>query len=221
MRISIVIGSVLLLAGLTAACQPIQPETIAPGAAATAATLPARAMTPTVFVLPDGAVCMFAGTGATLAFDDERLNYTCGDADAVPMRGLLGDPMQDDRQGAGVWTVNLATYSHGDEGFTLDSSTSITFFAAEIDLDDDSICLHAGFGATLGFDGKRLNYTCGDSDAGSTGIIGDLTYDAAAMPGIYVAQKVLFHSAGAAGWALDASELRDVTRIVGQDLPQR
>ena len=137
------------------------------------------------------------------------------------MLGILGDPVQDDKQGAGVWVVNLATYSHGDDGFTLDSSEPVTFFASELDLADGSVCLHAGFGATLGFDGERLNYTCGETDAGSTGIIGDLQVDACRMPGVYVAHKVAFHSAGDAGWVLDAEQMVDVTRIIGSDMPQQ
>lgn len=221
MRISVLIGSALLLAALTAGCQPVQPESAMPAEAATAPAAPEMATLPTVFVLPDGTVCNFAGEGATLGFAEGRLNHACGDPEAMPMIALLGDPVQDDMQGSGVWTASLATISHGDDGFTLDSSETITFFAAEIDLADESVCLHAGFGATLGFENKRLNYTCGEIDAGSTGIIGDLTYDAAAMPGVYVAQKVLFHSAGDAGWALDKSAMLDVTRIVGQDMPQK
>ncbi len=222
MRFMTLIGSALLFAGLTAGCQPVQPE-----AAPTASTVPAAeaaasemATQPTVFVLPDGTTCTFAGTGATLSFAEGRLNYTCGDPDAMPMLALLGDPVQDVMQGAGVWTATLATISHGDAGFTLDSSETITFFAAELDLEDDSVCLHAGFGATLGFEGERLNYTCG-SDDGETGIVGELQYDADAMAGVYVAQKVLFHSAGDAGFALDESEMLNVTRIVGAELPPR
>ena len=38
-------------------------------------------------VLVDGTVCLNAGEGVTLAFDDKRLNYTCGDN----RTGLIGD----------------------------------------------------------------------------------------------------------------------------------
>jgi hypothetical protein len=225
MRLSILLGSALLIAGLTAACQPVQPEALSVQMG-TVPTSPDTATQPTVFVLPDGTVCTFAGTGATLAFDGERLNYTCEAADAAAtaadasMLGLLGDPVQDPMSGAGAWTATLATYSHGDDGFSLDATESVTFFGAELDLADGSVCLHAGFGATLGFEDKRLNYTCGQTDTGDTGIIGELQYDAAAMPGVYVAQKVIFHSAGDAGFVMDASELLDVTRIVGNEMPQ-
>ena len=40
-------------------------------------------------------------------------------------------------------------------------------------LPDGTPCLHAGRGATLTFEGKRLNYTCGDA----AGLIGDVTVD--------------------------------------------
>jgi len=44
-----------------------------------------------------------------------------------------------------------------------------------VDLADGSTCLHAGFGATLAFDGKRLNYTCQTgSDEAQVGLLGEL-----------------------------------------------
>lgn len=68
MRFSMILGSVLLLAGLTAACQPIQPE--APAVAEPMGTVPmlpevitAPTTASTIFVLPDGTTCTFAGTG--------------------------------------------------------------------------------------------------------------------------------------------------------------
>ncbi len=220
MRTSILLSGALLLAGLTAACQPVQPETPAADTTVAATSAPETSAVATSFALPDGTLCSFAGTGATLAFDGERLNYTCTSPESSStMLGILGDPVQDDNQGAGVWVVNLATYSHGDDGFTLDSSEPVTFFASELDLADDSVCLHAGFGATLGFNGERLNYTCGDTDAGSTGIIGDLQIDPVALPGVYVADKVAFHSGGDAGWVLDDEQMVNVTMIVGSDMP--
>ncbi len=223
MRFSMILGSALLLAGLTAACQPIQPE--APAVAEPMGTVPmlpevmtAPTTASTIFVLPDGTTCTFAGTGATLAFDGERLNYNCTNP-ATPLFGILGDPVQDVNSGAGVWTVTLATISRGADGFVLDSSETITFFAAQIELENGSLCLHAGFGATLGFDDKRLNYTCGQVDGKERGIVGELVYDATAAPGVYVAQQVVFHSAGDAGWALDASEIVDALTIVGAEMP--
>ena len=39
---------------------------------------PAASAAETAIQLHDGARCLFAGKGATLAFDGKRLNYTCG-----------------------------------------------------------------------------------------------------------------------------------------------
>ncbi|MFZ1755141.1 MAG: DUF4377 domain-containing protein [Caldilineaceae bacterium] len=112
-----------------------------------------------VIVLPDGSQCEFAGTGATLAFDDKRLNYTCSPAETLPFTGLLGDIAQDE---AGVLTVEVATINHNDSGFVLEDSQTVTFLAAGLLLADGTQCDFAGRGATLAFDGERLNYTCGD-----------------------------------------------------------
>lgn len=117
--------------------------------------------------LPDGTVCGFAGEGATLAFEGERLNYTCEDPHA-PTYGLLG-PVQ--VAGAGQVEGVLATISHGNEGFVLDNSEPVAGLATALTLEDGTTCLFAGEGATLAFDGKRLNYTCGSPE---TGLIGDL-----------------------------------------------
>jgi hypothetical protein len=58
--------------------------------------------------------CLFAGTGATLAFEGKRLNFTCGS----PEVGLLGDIVLSD---AG-WTIEKAAIGRGDAGFELLSS---------------------------------------------------------------------------------------------------
>jgi hypothetical protein len=52
--------------------------------------------------LADGTVCLNAGQGATLAFDDNRLNFTCGDDNTT---GLIGDITQED----GVFIAEMAT----------------------------------------------------------------------------------------------------------------
>jgi heat shock protein HslJ len=46
-----------------------------------------------------------------------------------------------------------------------------------IQLPDGTQCLHAGRGATLAFDGKRLNYTCGTDGDNEVGLIGDMGLD--------------------------------------------
>lgn len=113
--------------------------------------------TSTVIVLPDGTACNFAGFGATLAFEDRRLNYTCGGE-----RGLLGDVTV---QGIDI-TLERATLT----GTTLESSDVQNLTIAEIVLEDGMRCLSAGRGATMAFDGRRLNYTCDDG----TALIGEI-----------------------------------------------
>ncbi len=72
---------------------------------------------------------------------------------------ILDDPVQPET-GLTEWQVEVAVISPGSEGFTLDSSEVIQFTAWQIDLAGDVTCLHAGFGATFGFDDERVNYTC-------------------------------------------------------------
>lgn len=51
-------------------------------------------------------------------------------------------------------------------------------FLASITLPDGTECLHAGRGATTGFDGMRLNYTCSPLDAEEiVFLMGDLEFD--------------------------------------------
>lgn len=119
-----------------------------------------------VISLPDGSQCDFAGAGATLAFDGKRLNYTCSPAETLPFTGLLGDIVQDE---TGVLTVELATINRDDSGFVLDESSVMTILAAGVLLSDGTQCHFAGMGATLAFDGERLNYTCGDPSIGLLG----------------------------------------------------
>jgi hypothetical protein len=67
--------------------------------------------------LIDGMRCSFAGTGATLAFSGERLNFTCpaeGGSDA----GLLGDITPTDKG----WEIERVVIVHTDKGFSVESS---------------------------------------------------------------------------------------------------
>lgn len=135
--------------------EEIQPEEIQPSLQA-------------AFILPDGNRCLFAGTGATMAFDGKRVNYTCDVAPEGKIVAILDDPVQPET-GLTEWQVEVAVISPGSEGFTLDSSEVIQFTAWQIDLAGDVTCLHAGFGATFGFDDERVNYTCEPATAGATG----------------------------------------------------
>ena len=157
----------------------------------------------TTIVLPDGTACDFAGAGATLAFDGERLNYTCTEEGVEPMIGLLSEIAQDE---AGMLTVTRATIERGADGFELADSEALTFLAAEITLADGTTCDFAGTGATLAFEGERLNYTCGDP---SIGLLGDLVQGEA---GQWSATRAML-SRGDDGFELEETEEVAITRI--------
>ena len=152
----------LTLAGGLAACNSPTEETTEPSDSANMTEAPAEApeAIATQIVLPDGTACLHAGQGATLAFDGKRLNYTCGEK-----MGLIGDIVIPNST---EMTVEAAMLN----GPTITGSEPITFTIAAIELTDGTTCLNAGQGATLAFDGKRVNYTCGGSEAG---LMGDIT----------------------------------------------
>lgn len=170
---------------LLVACQPIQPVASEAGGS----SAPTAAPQATTLVLPDGTACAWAGEGATLAFDGKRVNYTCSESTEAII-ALLGDPTPSD---SGVWSVEQATIKHGSDGFTLESSATVTFRAATLDLADGATCAFAGTGATMAFDGKRLNYTCGEPADELVGIIGDLS---AGEAGLISAEKVVIDRSG-------------------------
>ena len=158
--------------------------------------------------LPDGHECLFAGTGATLAFDAKRLNYTCSSMDELPFTGLLGDITQ---ESAGMLTVEVVTINRADNGFVLDASQEMTFLAAEITLADGTQCAFAGEGATLAFEGERLNYTCGDP---SIGLLGALTQGEA---GVWTATKVTLEHSDS-GFTIAESEEMAILSIHGAEM---
>ena len=107
--------------------------------------------------LPDGEQCLFAGTGAGIGADGKRLNYTCTDPSA-PTTVILGDPQPGEQ---GDWTVTEGVIAYQDGNFVLQSSQPVTATVAVVALPDGTWCNNTGQGATLAFDGKRLNYSCG------------------------------------------------------------
>jgi putative hemolysin len=121
----------------------------------------------TIIELPDGTRCSFAGAGATLAFEGKRLNYTC-EVEGQEV-GLLGDLQPSE----GAWSVEKAVIGHDDSGFFLEALEPVDMIIARIELADGTQCLFAGAGATLAFDGKRLNYTC-EVEGEEVGLLGDL-----------------------------------------------
>ncbi|MFB0536537.1 MAG: DUF333 domain-containing protein, partial [Anaerolineae bacterium] len=146
--------------------QPPQPPTPTEVIESTP-SVPAAPQPATIIELPDGTRCSFAGTGATLAFEGKRLNYTC-EVEGQEV-GLLGDL----KQSEGLWKVEKVVIGHGDSGFFVQESEEVTMTIERIELADGTQCLFAGTGATLAFEGKRLNYTC-QVEGQEVGLLGDL-----------------------------------------------
>lgn len=99
-------------------------------------------------------VCRFAGTGATVAIEDKRANFTCGAPDVV----LLGEMAP----GFDGWFIEKATLTRSDSEFTVAESTQA--MVLQIELEDGTRCDWAGSGATLAFDEKRVNFSCDKQD---------------------------------------------------------
>ncbi|MCX6028673.1 MAG: DUF333 domain-containing protein [Chloroflexi bacterium] len=171
---------------------------------------PAASPAETAIQLPDGVRCLFAGKGATLVFDGKRLNYTCDKTAGGEQTGLLGNL---DRAGF-TWTAEKITLGHNDKGFFVKESQKITMEITQVELADGTLCLHAGKGATLAFDGKRLNYTCKVVGADQVGLIGDFTE----RDGVWSAERAtIVRKEGA--FALEASAVVSIKALVGSAMP--
>lgn len=204
MRMKLLFGAVgLAVMVLASACQPITREAAMMDGAAVMTEGPVAAQ----IVLPDGTECDWAGSGATLAFDGVRVNYTCGTTDAGDIV-LLGDPVPVDEI---HWTVTEGLVTHGSDGFTLASSEEVTFLLATIDTVNGTQCANAGGGATMGFDDKRVNATCGTVDGKDIVLLGPLE---SIGSGVYLADIGIM-SRTDQGFALDSSEMVAVSRIEG------
>ncbi|MGF1461417.1 MAG: hypothetical protein ACFBSG_20625 [Leptolyngbyaceae cyanobacterium] len=148
--------------------------------------------TPARIVLPDRRVCRYVGPEPRARDLGDPITYDCGDD-----RGLRGEVMID----GAYMTVDR----EGPENFDRDAiveSQEIRFLIEEIKLVDGTICEFAGEGATLAFDGKRLNYTC---DASSVALIGDIEISAG---GVYRIEKATLN-----GTELDSSEIMTIRRL--------
>jgi len=130
---------------------------------------PQNGVTGTV-VLPSLERCLHAGFGATLAFDGDRLSWTCESPVGAP-RGLLGAPIVDGVDVA--WRV-VATERGAGGAFVVTSEDTVRGRAVQVTLASGETCLFAGTGATMAFDGERVNYTC----PGEAVLVGDLIGDA-------------------------------------------
>ncbi len=130
---------------------------------------PQNGVTGTV-VLPSMERCLHAGFGATLAFDGDRLSWTCESPVGVT-RGLLGEP---NVSGVDVaWRLVAAERGTGG-AFVIAADDTVRGRAVQLRLTSGETCLFAGTGATMAFDGERVNYTC----PGDVVLVGDLIGDA-------------------------------------------
>lgn len=130
---------------------------------------PQNGVTGTV-VLPSLERCLHAGFGATLAFDGDRLSWTCESPVGAP-RGLLGQPTV---RGVDVAWRLVATERGAGGAFVIAAEETMRGRAVQLGLATGETCLFAGTGATLAFDGERVNYTC----PGDVVVVGDLIGDA-------------------------------------------
>jgi hypothetical protein len=108
-----------------------------------------------IVTLPDGTACRHAGSGATLTFQGQRANYTCGSAGGqeTVLLGALSFAGQQ-------LTVTRGVIGRDASGFVLLSSQQLAFQIERVTLYDNTTCAFAGSGATLAFAGRRVNYTC-------------------------------------------------------------
>ena len=109
-------------------------------------------------VLPGGEICAYAGEGATLAFDAQRLAWTCEVAPTGP-RGLFGAPVVVGETGVS-WRLGTSARRADGAGFELVRLESVDARVARFTIPSGETCAFAGEGATLAFDGRRVHYTC-------------------------------------------------------------
>lgn len=143
-------------------------------------------------MLPDGRVCNYVGAEPRPRDLGDPVTYRCSDG-----RGLRGEVTIDGT----YMTVDREGFENLDRDAIIESE-DIRFLIAEIELEDGTVCLHAGEGATLAFDGKRLNYTCGGP---SVGLIGDIAISAGGVFQVEAAQLD--------GTSLASSEMVTIKRL--------
>lgn len=211
---ALVLVTLIALSGCTFVAQPEADQPVATESGTVERT-------PALFVLPDGNQCGLAGTGVTLAFDGKRLNYLCDQAPEDILVGILGDPVV---TGATEWEVEVAYIGRDSDGFVLEWSALVTFMAWDISLVDGVRCLHAGFGATLAFEGERVNYTCDTIAAGARGpehggdwvLLGRLVNDG---EGVWLAERAEIGPGSDGFEVLDQSQVV-VSMVSGLDLTE-
>lgn len=114
--------AVVLLGDVTAGAEGwmIEQAVLAEGDNSTATET--RPVMVTHIQLADGVLCAWAGSGATLAIDEQRVNFTCETPDLV----LLGD-IETTNEG---WEITQATLTRGNDGAYSAESTEMAAIAA-------------------------------------------------------------------------------------------
>ncbi|HIK44062.1 MAG TPA: hypothetical protein IGR64_04150 [Leptolyngbyaceae cyanobacterium M65_K2018_010] len=147
--------------------------------------------TPAQIRLPDQRICTYVGPQPRQRALGDPITYDCGNG-----RGLRG--------AVAINGTSMTVDREGPENMDRDAiieSQTIRFLIAEIILTDGTVCRFAGEGATLAFDGKRLNYTCG----ASLGLIGEIQTQAG---GIFQVEKAKLN-----GTNLVSSEMTGIYRL--------
>lgn len=103
-------------------------------------------------VLPDGDTCKIVSPDLNPSLANGRVSHFCSDGVALVGGLQLGD---------GLGLVTRVTYDPN-EPQNVFSDELVSIEARGVTLADGTVCLHAGEGATLAFDGERANYTCDD-----------------------------------------------------------
>ncbi len=109
--------------------------------------------------------CGFAGTGATLAFEGKRLNFTCGEVAGNEV-GLLGDVVSGD----GGWEIVKATMTRTEAGFAVQSTEMV--WVAQVELMDGTLCAFTGEVGEV--DGKRVRFACPPEGGNEVGLVGEI-----------------------------------------------
>jgi hypothetical protein len=111
---------------------------------------------------------MFAGAGATMGIDGERLNFTCSQAGAV-MVGLFGDI----QPGADGWAIARKSFQSGADGF-VGLGSEMTRIEALL-LHDGMRCQWADGASAQTFAGRPVNFTCPSETGAEYVLLGDVT----------------------------------------------
>ena len=143
-----------------------------PAAAPPAATpsLPTASGEIVALALPDGRTCQRTDKRDNVTFQGRRVSFECGrqGGDTVALVGPLSFGPE------GLLTAEKALIEWRDSGNAPPKVEITPARVTEIALSDALTCRRAGKVATLAFEGRRANYTCGMKDGETVALLGDL-----------------------------------------------